>query len=324
MSRISRYQESIVRFVKTKSSYSDTIKSNIEMENLINTNNHEPSIILLTVLSGLYKKKNMKSHHGYYVASGIDLLMLYVIINDNFTYYENKLEKENLKNILNQTPIHIFECLSQNIETVENSFEKDKITKIYRKINTFVHKKVLEITKYKEFVGIDHVHRTDIIKYKFTDKNIINSKYRKLKIIDKDILIDHIEMTYGSVCQCAFVIGWLLGLGDEKMINNLERLGTHLGFLIKLSRDFKNIERDINYSNNDVSMNLIINYGIHECFALFMESKIKLLEGCLTLDIYNITIKEVIDYIEKGFDCQLKNTNLEMESKYSSFSTNDQ
>jgi hypothetical protein len=87
-----------------------------------------------------------------------------------------------------------------------------------------------------------------------------------------------------------------------------------------LSNDFRNLERDIESAEGS-TVNLIANYGIHECFQLFDESKIKLLEGCLTLDVYNITIKEVIDHIEKKFDDKLKNTDLELASKYSSFSS---
>lgn len=320
MSRISRYQESISRFIKTKSSYSDIIKSSNNIENILNINNHEASIILLTILNGQFKKKNMRSQHGYYMASGIDLMMTMVMLNDNINYYETKYGKNSVKIILTRTPIYAFECLSQNVEMLENIIEKDKVLKIQRKITTYLQKKLLDMIQYTELDGNEKVHKTDIIKYRFSDKNIINNKYRKLNMIDKDILIDHVNMTYGSVCQCAFVIGWMLGLGDEKMINNFERLGTHLGLLIKIAKDFQNLERDINNTSNNISYNLIVNYGIHECFSLFSESKLKLLEGCLTLDVYNITIKEVIDYVEKIFDAHLKNTDLELNSRYSSFS----
>lgn len=320
MSRISRYQESISRFIKTKSCYSDTIKSSNNLENIINLNDHETSIILLTILNGQYKKKNLKSHHGYYMASGVDLMLTVVMINDNIKYFEGKFGKNVIKNFISQAPIYVSECLSQNIETLENILDKDKVIKVQRKIHSFLHKKLLDIARQDEMKSTEKVHKLDIIKHKFNNKNLINDKYRKLSLIDKDKLVDYVERTYGSVCQCAFVLGWLLGLGDEKMISNFERLGTHLGILIKLSNDFRNLERDIEISDG-TTYNLIANYGIHECFKLFDESKLKLLEGCLLLDVYNITIKEVIDHIEKKFDDRLKNTDLELASKYSSFSS---
>jgi len=320
MSRISRYQESISKFIKTKSSYSDIIKSNSVYENIINLNDHEASIILLTVLNGQYKKKNLKAHHGYYMSSGIDLMMTYVMINDNLNYYETKFGKNFIKNITNRMVIHVHKCLKQNIETLENMIDKDKVLKIYKNISNYVNKKMEELTECVDFKTNEKAHRTDIIKYKFSEKNIIENKYRKLNVIDKDLLVNYVDRTYGSVCQCAFVVGWLLGLGEDKMINNLEKLGSHLGLIIKLAKDFKNLERDINSAVNGLSNNLIVNHGIHQCFELFNESKTSLLEGCLTLDIYNITVKEVIDYIENTFDDHLKNTDLELNSRYSSFS----
>lgn len=320
MSRISRYQESISRFVKTKSYFSELIKSNKSIENIIDECDNEASIVLLTILNGQNKKSEMKMHHGYYMAAGIDFIMMCNVINDNTQYYEEKCGKQTIKTLLCQMSIYVNECLRQNVETLENFLEKDKIFKIQKNINSYVCSKLLELTKDEVITGSENVDKTDIINYKFNDKNIINNKYKKMKMVKRDILMAYINRTYGCTCQCAFVLGWLLGLGDSKMINNLERLGTHLGILIKLSNDFKNLERDIN-TGNKTSLNFVVNYGIHECFDLFSESKVKLIEGCLTLNIYNITIKEVIDYIESKFDKYLNNTDLEMESKYSSFST---
>ena len=84
--------------------------------------------------------------------------------------------------------------------------------------------------------------------------------------------------------------------------------------------DFINIERDIEYAK-DISYNMIANFGIHHCFTIFFEHKEKLIKGCMELDIYSHTMKEIIDYIEKCFDKCLNNTDLELASMYSSFTT---
>jgi len=317
MSRISRYQESVLKTVTTKSSFCDLIK--ISDTEFIDVGDHEASIALLTILNSQNKKLNMKLHHGYYMGSGIDLLMLYNKINDNRVYYVEKYGEKIIKNIQNQTPIHVYECLHQNIETLENFLDKDKILKVHRKISTYVKQKLTEITTHYDITGTSHMHKTDIINFKFTNPNEMLEKYKKLKLVDKDILIDHINKTYGATCQCAFVVGWLLGLGDQKMINNLEKLGLHMGIIIKLADDFVNLERDIKYSDKK-SMNMLVNYGVYHSFDLFSDSKTKLIEGTLTMGIYNTTIKEVIDFIEKKFDMCLNNTDLGVESKYSSFS----
>lgn len=319
MSRISRYQESIVRFIKTKSSYPEIIKSYPSLESLINISQHEPAIIFLTIMHSQYKKKKQKTPNGYYMSSGIDIMLINTMINDNRIHFENIYGKDVVKNFNIKVPIYVLECLSQNMETLENSLDNQVVLQIQKKVNLFIYKKINEILKNETLEGNEKVHKTDIIKYRFTDKKIID-KYRKMKIIDKDKLISYVDRKYGYICQCAFMLGLLLGGGDEKMLNNMEKLGSYLGLLIKLSNDFSNIERDIKESNGSC-YNLIINYGIHECFKLFDDNKIKLLEGCLTLDIYNITIKEIIDNIEKKFDTYLKNTDLELVSRYSSFSS---
>ena len=320
MSRISRYQESISRFIKTKSPYSEIIKPSNNNELILSINEHESSILLLTIFNGQKKKKKFKSHESYNVASGIDLMMTMCMINDNLPYYKTTYGENQIKNLISQSPVYISECLSKNLETLENIIEKDKVFKMQTKLYSYFNKKLIGLTKVEDIKGTEKPHRTDIIKYKFDNKNIINLKYRKLKIVDKFVLLDYIDRTYGATCQCAFVLGWLLGLGEDKHVVSLEKMGSALGILIKLSHDFKNLERDITHSET-CSYNIIVNCGIHECFTMFDENKLKLLEGCFTLDVYSTTIKEIVDHIEKNFDTYLKNTELELNSKYTSFST---
>jgi len=320
MSRIVRYQTSIENYIKTRSLYSDLITSSNKLEELLNVHEHEIFIILLTIQSGQYKKTKLKMHHCYHTAFGLDILLSLIIIKDNLHYYEKNYDTNILKLILTHAPIHSFDTITRNMEAFMNTVDKGKLLDIQIKINKYLHDKLITILDVDELKGTSKPHKTDIIKYNFNDKSLIDTNYRKLKIIDKDILIDYVNKTYGTICQCAFVIGWLLGLGDEKMINNLERLGIHLGMLLKISQDFQNLERDLKNSHSTTTSNMIINYGIHKCFDLFDDAKAKLIEGCHTMDIFNITIGEIIDKIESKFDDQLKKTDLELNSRYTSFS----
>ena len=220
------------------------------------------------------------------MASGIDLLMTNIILNDSFDYYEKKYGKTMMKNIIVQFPIHVTNCLVQNIDILEVVAEKEKKTKLHTKLFTYLNTKMLAMTEYKEFVSYTRATKTDITKYKFSDQSTIN-KYKKLNILNKEKLLEYVNNTYGAVCQCAFVLGWLLGLGDEKSIDKLEDLGNELGLMIKLSKDFKNLEKDI-LSANNTSTNLIVNMGIYECFDLFNQNKIKQVKG------------EIRIYIDKG------------------------
>jgi len=320
MSRVLRYQESIIRFIK-KNDYTDIIRGDKDLQSLIDEMQHEPGILFLTVMNSQCKKKKAKTPNGYYLASGINMLLLCAIIYDNLNYYEQTYSQTLIRNFISQVSIYFLQSYAENIETLENNIEDKKLDKIQKKMNTIIYKRISEIVSFENLDGQEKVHKTDIIKYKFKDDKMID-KYRKLKIVDKEKLLGYVERKYGNICQCAFLMGWLYGLSDDKMIGVLENMGVHLGMLIKLANDFSNIERDIKYvSAKNNSYNLIVNFGIHECFKLFDESKCKLLEGCITLDIYNFTIKEIIDNVEKKFDNYLKNTDLELASRYSSFSS---
>lgn len=322
-SRINKYQDSVGKFTKSKSSFSKFIKDNKIIETILIDSDHLAPIILLTITNNQNKKKGLKTHHGYYMASAIEMMMVMVQMIDNRKFYENKYGKNNIDILINEIPLHAFECLAQNIETLENisNDKQDKILKICRKTLDYLSKKLIQVSQSNTLVGTINAKKTDIIKYKFADKNIINDKYKKLKRVDKDKLINYIDQKYGSVYQCAFYIGWLLGFGDEKVLNNFERLGSHLGLLVKLSRDFSNLEKDIDNAVG-VSSNLIVNYGIHECFSLFSESKLKLIEGSMILDVYTITLKEILNHLESKFNQCLNKTELELKSMYSSFSPN--
>jgi hypothetical protein len=316
MSRISRYQDSISKFIKSKSCYSQLIKDNKYIESILNLNNHISSIILLTILNNQYKKRKIKTSHGYYMAAGINLMMMMVYVGDNLKYFESLYGELNIRNFMIESPIHILGCLVQNIELLENIFDIQNVLKIEKKVTNYIYKKLLCLTKVEKFESERYTNKCDVMGYRFTNNISIENKYRKIKRLDKNNLIDYVMNKYGSVCQCAFVIGWLFGSGDDKMIDKYEKIGNHLAMIIKLAIDFENLERDI-VNCNEYSLNLIINLGVYECFTLFDENKIKLLEYCFTLDIYTITIKEVIDYVERLFDQQLQNVDLDLKSQYS-------
>lgn len=318
MSRISRYQDSICKFIKTKSCFIRLIKNNDLFTSLMNDSDHLTPIILLTILNSQHKKKNLKIHHGYYIASCVDIMMLIVNILDNEKYYIDTYGHTVVLAFLSEMPIYIFKCLSQNIETAETSIDKEKLLKMTYQLMDYLHNNILKIIHRNDITTTLSVRKTDIIKYRFTDERIINLKYKNLKQIDRDTLLTYIEDKYGNVCNCAFILGWVFGQGEDKYIYDLEKIGYQLGMMIKLANDFINLERDIKYADI-ISYNFIVNFGIHESFALFMENKLKFIEGCLKLSIFTNTIKEILDSIEKKFDDCLKNTDIELESLYSSF-----
>jgi geranylgeranyl pyrophosphate synthase len=225
---------------------------------------------------------------------------------------------------MEDTPLKIFKCLSENMKMLEENISstelKLKLMKTFYFCINYIQEKLSIILKRQYLSGTEFVKKIDLIKFKFKNENILKKKYANLKKIKEEDLFNYVENKYCNITKMAFVIGWLLGTGEEKSTPILEEMGTNFGYMLKISTDFINIERDIENAK-DISYNMIANYGIHHCFTIFFEHKEKLIKGCMELDIYSHTMKEIIDYIEKCFDKCLNNTDLELASLYSSFTT---
>jgi 5'-3' exonuclease len=56
--------------------------------------------------------------------------------------------------------------------------------------------------------------------------------------------------------------------------------------------------------------------GLQEAFELFMEAKTKIIESCITLDLYSNTMKEVLDLIETRIDNLIEKTRPDLKSNY--------
>ena len=104
MSRISRYQESINKYMKSKSCINslDT-EMKKEMLDILVDSDYASSIVLLTVLSS-QNRKNTLSLHGYYMGCGIELMMVMCKLIDNKNYY----------NVSQLTPISNINITLQN------------------------------------------------------------------------------------------------------------------------------------------------------------------------------------------------------------------
>jgi hypothetical protein len=316
MSRISRYQDSINKYMKNKSCLTNLDNKNIKenIYNIIDDCDYLIPIVLLTVLS-CQSRKTKISLHGYYMGCGIELMMTIAKIMDSENKYNIQYEKKNIKQVINKMSLLINMCLSQNIEHIQTYVSKEKVLKIFHGSIKYLNEKIYDIVDDINLEVGNNIKKTDLIKYNFETVADPKQKITALKQVNKDQLMNFIDKKYGSVCQTALVVGWLLGSGDDKMIDNLERLGTHLGNIIKLSYDFKNLEDDLNTSI-DYTKNFVINYGIQESFELFIDSKAKFIEGCMKMDLYSNTMKEVLDLIEVRVDEIINKSSLDLKSHY--------
>ncbi len=137
-------------------------------------------------------------------------------------------------------------------------------------------------------------------------------------MFDKNDFMEYINVKYANICKMTLVSGYILGGGDEKMINNLEKIGIYMAQLIKVATDFNNIDSDINNASisneNNILYNSVVILGYQDAFELFQTSKEKFVEGCMHMEIHTNTIKEIIDVLEERIDVFIDNTMTQTES----------
>jgi len=329
MSRISKYQEGILKFLKTKSFILDTSQiTKTILYDLLNMSDHVPAILCLTILNNQCKKYDIKIH-GYYLASGIDVLMLMAKVCCSRDYFDNKYGQNAIDNMIMEVVSSFYKCITQNIDTLRLSKNGNINIKLTQLCIEYASKYIPLITQKGTYVSTSKMKKTDLFCLNITDRDYV--QYKKKNKLDKTVLIDDMTSRYGSVCKLAMSLGWVLGQGDdayfnkikdlseEKTVTKLEKLGECMGKFLKLHDDFRYIERDIKIGR--FSLNYVINYGIKEAYIELIESKANFIEGTMSLGVESKTSKEIIDMIVRNIDEIVKDTSVDMDTQYDDVST---
>jgi hypothetical protein len=324
MSRISRYQEGILKFLKTKSFINDTTKTTKTiLYDLLELSDHIPAILCLTILNNQCKKYDLKIH-GYYLASGIDALMLVAKVCSSRDYFDDKYGSTVIDNMIMEVISCFYKCITQNIDTLRLSKNGNINSKLTQLCIEYSTRMMPMITQKNTYDSNEKMKKTDLLCMDLDDITYI--QYKKKNRLEKDLLIDDTKKRYGSVCKLAMCLGWILGkgtdesltklkdLGDEKTVIRLEQLGDYMGAFLKLHDDFKYLRRDVQVGR--FSLNYVINYGIKEAYSELTESKANFIEGSMTLDVETKTLKEIIDMIVRNIDEIVKDVSVDMDTQY--------
>ena len=330
MSRISKYQDTIIKFFKTKNLFNDmgTESKKILFE-LIETINHNPAILCLTILNNQCKKYDIKIH-GYYLASGIDLLSLIANISCNRYYYESIYNRHTIDNLIIDLVSCFYKCIIQNIDTLRMSKNRNINFKITQICIEYSAKMIPRIIHKTNFISNKKMKKTDLFCRDFDEKSY--TFYKNKKKIDKLVILDEIQNRYGTVCQLAMCLGWILGQGDEsnimkiknidtdKYIGKIESLGLKLGTILKIHDDFKNIDRDMDAC--PYTLNYVLNFGIKDSYMELIDTKSDFVEGMMYLGINTKTSKEILDIVTNNINDIVKNISVDMETSYDDVSVN--
>lgn len=177
---------------------------------------------------------------------------------------------------------YILQLHEQNIELDYNFIFQLMVT-----IYSSVVENIFKIEKKTKIEGLNYI----CISY-------LNKCMYQLKLY-KIVNIEEQLNNYHILCKFTLVIAWLLGAGDTNSINLLEKTGIYLGNIAKISNDFINFNKNINFS-------YVKEFGIKDSFIKYMDNKTMLIENLMILGIFTKTIKELLDYMEKDMNIYLE------------------
>lgn len=317
MSRLGKYQESISMWLKDKSIINNmTNQSRNILNDLLVLSDHLTAVLCLTVINAQCKKNNIKIH-GYYLAAGIDIMMVIAKISGNREYFDTKYGEDVIDNMIAEVNSMFISCVIQNIETLRLSKNGSINNNIYTTCTEYATKYIYQISRKQRYTSDKKVKKTDLLSMKITPEHLNN--YKKKNLLSKSELKEDILMRYGSVCKLAIGLGWLLGQGSKDYLYKLERLSNDIALFIKIYDDFKYIERDMNYGK--ISTNYVVNYGIKEAHIELIESRTYFTENAILLDIYTKTCKEIIDMIICYVNGKIEGLSIDLQTQYDDVSS---
>jgi hypothetical protein len=322
MSRVSRYKDSFKGFINRRSCLIDlkgtdlynTIKDHID-----NDTNFLLPILMLTIMNNQTKKHKV-SFLGYYAATGIEFLCIYIELLNYKEHYTDLYGYDKYNRLTNLLLIWCFKSWQQNLESVKRHLTDDKISKLYSNFITLLNNKIGingilcdNIIEGNENIKTD-LHRS----YLNTCKPEMLKKFKQMKQISKKCMDKIVENRMCNLTEFIILTGWLLGCGSESSLSKLIKSGKTFGIMYQIALDFINIKRDIKrLKAGGYTFNYVLNCGIQDSYEKFMENKQKFIEEALKLDIFSSTMKEIVDIIEIKVDNIINETSPDLRSNYS-------
>lgn len=231
---------------------------------------------------------------------------------------------ENTNYILFIEYIHTASLIINDLPCMENIAERRKTETIHVKYNEYTAQLVSSLLLTNAMYHITKGHL--IIKHAFIvdklselintangntgmcggyylDKNIEKLKYLSTRE-QRDLILEIMKMKTGTIFGLAFVLGWVAN-GANISIENMEEInsaGCDLGICYQIIEDVRNLKK----SNDTInSKDTICSYFSHnDIIDIFTEKISVAVKTCKKYDIFNATIKEIINYMTKKFsDC---------------------
>lgn len=322
MSRILKYKDSLIKFIKERSCLYDNKNFNqkeLKVDTLLNNYTKNTDLMLpilfLTVMNS-QNKKNKITVQGYYGATSMEILNLILNIKNDNENFVKMYGKDNYYKIILYLIMSSFKSIYQNLELVQNIFNKEKYTQVFDHILNIYFENInfVNFLSEDQFEINDNKIHKDLLNWYIKDDQSLTVKLLKLNQVNRESFLNYLNKTYGLLCETAFSTGWLIGGGEEKDLIQIKKISKYFTFIFKLGKDFLFLEEDMRQCKNNYSKNYIINYGLQDSYEIFMYNKQKFIEETMLLDIFTNTTKEIVDFIENIVDNVIEDTSPDIKS----------
>jgi len=257
---------------------------------------------------------------GYYVASSIEFLNVYLANRENRITIINQYGIDTFNKMNDVLSISGNKSLVQNLESLKAAFssDSDNIVKIiFQSMNVYNDSvRSIKLNETPNLV-VGEKKESDIIKWYLKDENNELSKsFQTVLPITQESMMNYIQKRYNILSELSFILGYILGGGDFNDANKLKKMAKNFSLIYKIGIDFESIDNDIkDSSDNQIPcLNYVVNNGIQDSYEHFMECKQKFIEDAMTLDVYTSTMKEIIDMVEEKVDTVIDQTSPDLKS----------
>lgn len=316
MSRITKYQESITKFIKSTSCLSSIESESLKdmVDKLTEETDKYGSILLLTVINN-QNKKNKVGVQGYYAASAVEFLACMVRIKTYLPMYQ----KEYPTIGTDAYPVlysAVLKSVMSNAE-ITNRYVKDvhKYQKIYANCVSVVANDFPSLSDHDDPTKTPK--KTDnIFRFYLNQRADLNDKYLDLKLYDRTVLMNRYRKSYCKVFQMAVSLGWLLTGSPEKELPEMNKIGVMFGFVYKIGSDFERIDDDLEHAVESTD-NYLVNCGLQKAYDDYMQFKQNLITLLMTHDLYTRTTKEMLEELDERVDKFIENSHPDVKSSFS-------
>ena len=319
MNRIDKYQESIRKFITTRSCVSNNEDDEFKrlIHHLVTTSDMYGGILLLTAVNA-QNKRNRINVHGYDAAAAVEFLSYLIRVKGDLVKHAEyaNLSKDDvacklysivLKSVISSTEV-AKRALSDN----------DKYMRIYSQCMTIVANDVPDLSNYEKATKTPTVN-DNIYRFYFNKDPELQKKYTSLQLYNHNSLLNRYMASHCRIFQTAISLGWLITGGAEKEIAAVSKVGTLFGLVYRLGRDFEMVDEDLDdaCNGNLKTDNYLINCGLQKAYDDYIVFKQQLITLLMTHDLFSKTIREMMDEIDRKVDTFIENSHPDVKSSYS-------